>query len=359
MHNLYAQVENTGMTDRDDTASLGKLTLSGYVDVYYGFDFAQPSSGERAYSVSSARHNEMNVNLAYMDIRYQSERVRARFVPGIGTYINANYANEQGTLKNLVEAYAGIRLSKSKNIWLDAGVLGSPYTNESAISKDHLMYTRSFSAEYSPYYVTGTRLSLPLSQKLTMYLYLLNGWQQIGDVNNEPALGTQIEYKVNNRLLFNWNTYVGSEQSKAEPLNRMRYFTDLYAIYNPKGKFGFTTSAYIGVQQRRDTLTGKEVSRMWGQANFIGRYRLSKQLSLSGRLEYMEDMHQAVIVPVTTLYGFNTYSGGLCLTFHITPNALFRFEGRHFYSPRKVYINEKGNADHGSSLVIGNMTVWF
>ncbi|MFN4994923.1 MAG: outer membrane beta-barrel protein, partial [Bacteroidota bacterium] len=157
---LTAQVQNTGMTDRIDSVEIGKLTISGYVDVYYGFDFNQPSSHERAYAVSASKHNELNINLAFMDIRYQGERVRGRFIPGVGTYINSNYSNEQGTLKNLVEAYAGIKLAKNKNIWLDAGVLGSPFTYESAISKDHLIYSRSLASEYSPYYLTGLRLSV-------------------------------------------------------------------------------------------------------------------------------------------------------------------------------------------------------
>ncbi|NJN00112.1 MAG: outer membrane beta-barrel protein, partial [Phormidesmis sp. RL_2_1] len=53
------------------------------------------------------------------------------------------------------------QLFKNKQIWLDAGVFGSPYTNESAISKDHLMYTRSFAPEYVPYYLAGVKLSVP------------------------------------------------------------------------------------------------------------------------------------------------------------------------------------------------------
>ncbi|MFN6082986.1 MAG: outer membrane beta-barrel protein, partial [Bacteroidota bacterium] len=225
---LTAQVQNTGMTDRIDSVEIGKLTISGYVDVYYGFDFNQPSSHERAYAVSASKHNELNINLAFMDIRYQGERVRGRFIPGVGTYINSNYSNEQGTLKNLVEAYAGIKLAKNKNIWLDAGVLGSPFTYESAISKDHLIYSRSLASEYSPYYLTGLRLSVPINTKITAYIYALNGWQQINDANNEPSLGTQVEYKINNNWLLNWSNYIGSERTEAQPLNRMRYFTDFY-----------------------------------------------------------------------------------------------------------------------------------
>lgn len=356
---LLAQVENTGMTDRPDSAELGKISVSGYVDVYYGFDFNQPKPADRAYFVSSSRHNETNINLAYMDIRYQNDKVRARFVPGIGTYINANYAAETGTLKNLVEAYAGIKLSAKKNIWLDAGVLGSPYTNESAISKDHLLYTRSFAPEFVPYYLSGVRLTLPVSKKVTTYFYLLNGWQQITDVNNEPAACTQVEYKINNNLLLNWNTFIGSEKSALTPQNGMRYFTDIYAIYNPEGKFGFTTCVYLGMQQWRDTTQQKQINQLWGQANFMGRWRFNKKVSLAARVEYFEDMNNVVTKTVTGINGFNSYSSGLCLNIHISKNAVLRVEGRNFYSPRKVYLDERGNFSQSSNMLISNMTVWF
>jgi hypothetical protein len=359
VHKLRAQVQNTGMTDRPDSAEMGKLTISGYVDVYYGFDFNQPQSHERAYAVSSSRHNELNINLAFMDIRYQGDRVRGRFIPGIGTYINSNYANEQGTLKNLVEAYAGIKLTKNKNIWLDAGVLGSPFTYESAISKDHLMYSRSLAAEYAPYYLTGLRLSVPINHKITAYIYVLNGWQQINDANNEPSLGTQVEYKINNNWLVNWNNYIGSERSVEQPLNRMRYFTDFYVIYCPAKKFGFTSGAYIGLQQRKNLNNNSQKNNVWGQANFTARYQLTKQTMLSARAEYMEDMNEVVFVPINTTNGFKTYGGSLCITHKVSGHAMLRLEGRNFVSPKKVFVNSEQQPTRRSEMVVANMTVWF
>lgn len=356
---IIAQVENTGMTDRPDSIDLGKLKVSGYVDVYYGFDFNQPANSDRPYAVSSPRHNEFNINLAYVDLKYQNDRVRARFTPGVGTYVNSNYASESGSLKNIIEANAGVKLSKTKEIWIDAGVMGAPYTNESAISKDHFMYTRSFGPEYSPYYISGVRLSSPLGSKLTGYLYLINGWQQISDINKPLSVTTQLEYKPTNKLLVNWNTYVGSEQSTRNPNYGNRYFSDIYAIYNPEGRFGFTTSLYAGIQDRTDTLTGKKEYARWWNANFIGKYKFNKQYSLAGRIEYFEDLQDVVVHPVTNITGYSSWSTGLCFNIKITNNAMFRAEGRYFFSDRNIYINAGGNPAKNSTLLISNLTVWF
>ena len=162
---VSAQVVNTATMDTLETTVIGHLGVGAYVDSYYGYDFNKPANGNVPYFVTSARHNEFTINLAYIDLRYKSSNFRARFVPGFGTYMNANYAAEPGTLKNVVEANVGVCLSGKRNFWLDVGVLGSPYTNESAISKDHLMYTRSLAPENVPYYLSGMKLTMPVNEQ--------------------------------------------------------------------------------------------------------------------------------------------------------------------------------------------------
>lgn len=357
-----AQVVNPATMDTTDVAPRGKVTVGGYVDLYYGYDFSRPASGDRPYFVSSARHNEATVNLAFVDLKYTSANLRARLVPGFGTYMNANYAAEPGTLRNLVEANVGVRLSRTKEIWLDAGVLGSPYTNESAVSRDHLMYTRSFAPEYVPYYLSGVKLTLPLSRRVTAYLYGLNGWQQIQDANAGKALGTQLEYRPNDRLLVNWNTYLGDERSAARPTYRMRYFSDVFVVYNPGGRFDATACVYGGVQHR---LVPNGTARdAWWQINAIGRYRLTEKTSLSGRMEYFGDPRNVQITsvneePGTNPYRFRSASAGLCLNVRLTDNVLARFESRTFFSDLAVYRRPDGTPATSSQLLIANLTAWF
>lgn len=353
-----AQVTNTGLMDSTGGERINNISIGGYIDTYYGYHLSKPKDGNIPYFVTMNRDNELNINLAYLELRYQSDQVRAKFIPAVGTYMNSNYAAEPGLLKNILEASVGFRLSSQKNIWIEAGVLGSPYTNESAISRDHLMYTRSYAPEYVPYYLTGVKASIPLSPKVNTYLYLLNGWQQIQDQNRGKALGTQLEYRPNDKNLINWNTYLGDERSNAAPQNRMRYFTDLFWIYNPVGKVSITSSAYIG-QQKRINDQGNEITVTWWQFNFISRYRFSEKASLSGRIEYFSDPRSAQIVPITPVTGFSSYSTGMCFNYQIADNLMFRMEGRHFFSDQEVYLDQNDQPAHQSTWLISNLTVWF
>jgi len=355
--NTFAQVANTGMVEEMDSVDIGKIVLSGYIDVYYGHDFNVSPNSDRPYAVCSARNNEVNINLAYLGVSYTNEKTRARFIPGFGTYMNANYTAEAGSLRSIVEANAGVLLSKKRELWLDVGVFGSPYTNETIISKDHFMYTRSLGAEYVPYYLTGAKLSMPLSKKLTGYLYLLNGWQHIIDNNNSVSIGTQIEYRPNKKLLINWNTYAGDESAAITPNFGMRYFTDVYAIYNPNGKFSFTSCVYAGAQQIHSA-GATDTYAYWWNANFIAKVQLSKTISLSARAEYFSDEKKVMVTPITNANKFTLGSAGACFNVKITKNALFRLEHRYFFSQNSVYLRNS-NPTKSNHLAIGSLTVWF
>jgi hypothetical protein len=351
-----AQVINTATMDTVETTMIGHVGLGGYVDTYYGYNFNKPQDGTNPYFVSSARHNELTINLAYVDVRYRSKYMRVRFVPGFGTYMDANYRNEPGSLKNIVEANVGVLVSEKKGIWLDAGVLGSPFTNESAISKDHLMYTRSLAPENVPYYITGAKLTVPLSAKFNAYLYLINGWQVIQDNNTGKSVATQLEYRPNTSMLFNWNTYLGDERSITRPDLRLRFFNDFFWIYNPKNKkFSATSSFYFGYQQVAGFNT-----LFWWQGNFIGRYSFNDIFSISGRIEHFSDRGGALYpLNINGNSGFRASSAGLCTNFKLHQLALLRFEVRQFFSRDNVYQDPELNPTNRSTLLIGSLTAWF
>ncbi|TAE74536.1 MAG: porin [Bacteroidetes bacterium] len=348
------------MLDTTQINVKGKLTTAAYIDAYFGYNSSQPSNNENPYFVSMHRHNEMTINLAYIDVKYVTERYRARFVPGFGTYINANYVGEAGTLRNVVEGYVGVKLSKKKELWLDIGVLGSPYTNESAISKDHFMYTRSFAPEFVPYYVSGGKLSYKISEKVSAYLYLINGWQVIQDNNGQKSIGTQIEYRPTGSVLINWNTYFGDERSDTNPNFRTRYFSDIYFIFSPqKSKFKGTACAYIGQQDILQT-DGTILAKQWWTANIIGQYKVNPKWSVSARLEYFSDPNRAVSVPIVEkTKGLNIYSGSIGVMLQPMDNIFLRFESRSFLSEGDAYKNTEGNPDNQSHWGIANVTIAF
>jgi len=331
------------------------LKIEGYVDTYFNYDYADPADSNIPYFVSQNRHNEFNINLAYISLKYSSARVRATFTPGFGTYMNSNYAAERITLRNIVEANVGVKVFQNKNIWVDVGVIGSPFTNESAISFDQPTLTRSFAPEYVPYYLTGARLTLPMGKKFTTYLFLVNGWQVIEDVNTPLAFAGQLEYKPTDKLTLNMNTYYGYEKSPSAPNNRIRTFLDFFATYKT-GKFNFTLSSYVGNQQRQDSL--RMTDNLWWQINSTVRYYVTQKHSITVRGEYFSDPNSVMIVPTTGVQGFKSASYSIGYNIEITPAVLFRMEGRYFQSPQQVFTYGSYTSDHHTTLT-GGLTIKF
>lgn len=370
---IKAQVSNTGFIDTAGGEHIGKLSIGGYIDMYYGsFSGSTSGSGQLPYLYTSARNNELNINLAFIDLRYTDKSIRARFVPGFGTYMNSNYAAEQGNLANIVEASAGIRLNAKKEIWLDAGIIGSSYTNESPVSKDHLMYSRSFSSENTPYYQSGLKLSIPLNKKIKTAIYGLNGWQQIRDLNNFKSLGTQVEWSINDKNLLNWDTYMGDERSAAKPLDRMRWFTDLYWIGKMGKKWDITSCIFFGIQQRRRENTADSSGPVpspdnatfayyqWWNANIIGRYSFNDKSSISARVEWFNDRYNVMQTSLNTDFtAFQCGSTGLCLNRKVMNNMLLRMEYRQFFSNSAIFPKFKGGYTNTTYNLCGSLAIWF
>lgn len=365
---LISQVVNTGFVDTTGGEHLGRITLGACVDAYGNSSGAGKTL---PYMVSSAENNTFGVNLAMLDIRYQTAGVRARLVPAFGTYMNANLANEPGTLKNLLEASVGVRLSEKHNLWMDAGILGSPYTNENPVSKDQLMYTRSLSAENSPYYLSGIKLGMPLRENIRFYTYIINGWQQIQDNNEQLSLGTQLEWQLGKNHIINWNTYIGNEKSIARPNFSTRAFTDLYWIGKLGKKWDVSACVYAGVQRyttlRTDSLMPipdhpdyKQYT--WWNANVQVKYAFTPKLSLSGRVEWFDDKNtvlQTSINPTENTYRTGSY--GFCLNRKIEDHALLRLEYRRFFTGSdaiSIYPFDSGYRDN-LDVLSASLCVWF
>lgn len=118
------------------------FTFSGYLETYYSYDFGNPDNHLRpGFFYSHNKHNELNLNLGLAKVNYAKDNVRANFALMAGTYPQYNLAAEPSLLKNVYEANVGVKIYKSKNLWVDAVIMPSHIGFESAIGKDCMNLT--------------------------------------------------------------------------------------------------------------------------------------------------------------------------------------------------------------------------
>lgn len=322
--------------DALDSLAVKNFSVGGFVDAYYAYDVAKPPSRDRSFTTQPLRHNEFNLNLALVDLKYVSDKTHGRVALQTGTYVQSNYAAEPGLLQNIHEASAGF--SPSGSWWLDAGIFASHIGCESAISRDNYNYSRSLMAEYSPYYEAGVRLSGPVSPKATLGLLVLNGWQNIRETNGDKAVGTQLQIKPSDAVLVNWSTFIGNEAPDSAA-TQTRIFNDFYV----QARLARGVEAYfmfdVGFQKRP---TGGYAR--WVSPALVMRFTASPSVKIGARVEYYADREQ-VIVATGTPNGFQTFGASVNIDYAVSDNFLFRVEGRGFQSKDRVYPSSKGPRD--------------
>lgn len=341
-----------------DTIGFDHFTIGVYLDAYYSYGFNQPKNNLNPYLVSSNRHDELSINLALIDFKFQSERFHARIAPGFGTYMQSNYAPEPKGLNSIFESSVGFKLLKKKSHWIDLGVFNSPISNESPVSKDHFLYTRSLSSEYVPYYLAGLKSTWKLNDKLNFYAYIVNGWQQIKDQNRSKSIITQFEYKPKEEHLFNWNVYLGDERSQLTPSYRNRYFTDVYWIFKPSNKLNLISTFYVGFQEKKDSLNIKKIANWW-QCNTAVKFIINEKNSLAARIEYFNDFQNIVVSNLNQSKPFSVISSGLCYNFQPNEHSIFRVDARYFGSNDILFTNQKMVDSKTNFILTANITVWF
>jgi hypothetical protein len=319
------------------------LKISGYLETYYTYDFGLPIDNTRpTFVYSFNRHNEVNINLGFIKAAYETENVRSNLAFMTGTYANSNLANEVGVLKNIFEANVGVKISKSLNLWVDAGIFASHIGFESAIGKDCWNLTRSILADNSPYYESGAKISYTSNnEKWFLSGLLLNGWQRINRIDGQtmPAFGHQIIYKPSSKIILNSSSFVGN--TLADSLKQMRYFHNFYGQFMLNNKFSILVGFDIGLQQK-----AKESNdyNSWYSPVLIVKYTPNQKTSIAARGEYYSDAN-GVIIPTNTPKGFQTFGYSLNLDKNIASNVVWRMEGRSFLSKDFIFTNNKKASD--------------
>ncbi len=318
-----------------DSSAASLFTVNGYIESYYSYDFNRPVDNNRpGFIYSHNRHNEFNPNLGFIRGSYSAEKVRANLAIAAGTYMNANYAAEPGTLKNLYEANAGFKIGK-KNLWLDAGIFPSHIGFESAIGKDNWTLTRSIVADNSPYYESGAKLTFTTDDnKWVVSGLALNGWQRIKRVNGNSLMsfGTQLTYKPTGKVTLNYSTFFGTD--KPDSVRQYRTYHNIYGIFQLSDQFGITAGLDIGTEEK--SKTNNDVNTWYAPA-LIMKYSISDKWALAARGEYYQD-EKGVIILTGTTNGFKTTGFSLNVDYAPASNMLFRTELRSLNSKDNIFV---------------------
>ena len=99
--------------------------------------------------------------------------------------LQGNPANEPRPqiYRNIFQAYGTYIIPVGKGITVDFGKWGSSLGIEGNYSKDQINYSRAYWFDFLPFYHMGVRVSAPISDRLTLNYWVVNGTNQVEATN--------------------------------------------------------------------------------------------------------------------------------------------------------------------------------
>ena len=340
----------------DAVLKVGDLAIrfGALVDTYYGYDFNNPATLDEAYTTTASRHNEFNLNLAYIDAKISAERIRGRVALQTGTSVTVNYAGESNGLgqingpgeskspplvEDIQEASVGYRVTDK--LWIDAGIMSSYLGWDAWISKNNWTYLHSMESDFSPYYQSGVRATYQWTDDLSTQFNVMNGWQNIYETNENKALGLQIAYAPKSGYSLTYGNFWGNEVGTL-----YRFYNNLMfqAPITRELKLAFIYD--LGIQAR-PTGSGNSV---WQTETFEARYQFSPVYSMTAREEYFQDPDQVIVVTGTP-DGFRTWGASVNGDLILAEHLLWRNELRGRWSKDAIFPGKTGRLIQDSVIV--------
>ena len=100
-----------------------------------------------------------------------------------------------------------------KGLTIQGGIFSSLIGYDSLYAKDNFNYTRPWGADFTPYLMMGVNAGYPVSPKVTVTGFVVNGYWHLADANSVPSFGGQVAYKPTSHTTFKQTLLVGPHQS--------------------------------------------------------------------------------------------------------------------------------------------------
>ena len=143
-----AQTAPTPATESSGVSFFKQIEVSGFVDVYFGYNFNTPSTRQAQVRNFDIQHDSFSLNLAELALEKKPTadsrtgfRVDLDYGP-TATMVNAAEPGGTQTLQNITQAYASYLAPIGQGLTFDIGKFATPMGNEVIKTRDNWNYSR-------------------------------------------------------------------------------------------------------------------------------------------------------------------------------------------------------------------------
>jgi hypothetical protein len=290
---------------------LGPTTLSGFVDVYYGYNSNQPAQRSTALRNFDINSSQFALNMLELEADKapdaSASRVGYHIALGFGQAMNLVNSGEvaspvlpgtplggpPSTITNfdqyLKEGYMEYLAPVGKGLQINVGKFVTPAGAEVIETKDNWNYSRGLLFSWAiPYFHFGVSGKYAFNSKFALTGYLMNGWNNSVDNNSGKTTGFTAAWTPNSKFGLTENYLVGPEQSNDN--SDFRHLTDTVVTYSPNAKLSLMANYDYGHDRTVLTPGLTTTSPVWwtGIAGYI-KYAPNATWAIATRGEWFKD----------------------------------------------------------------------
>ena len=320
-----------------DAAAPGpSIDVTGFVDTYYSYNFNKPPGKVNQLHSYDVDHNSLSLSLVELALEKKpttDSRVGFRIDTAFGPTAEINNAFEPSSadsLKLLQQGY--VSFLAGDKIQIDAGKMNTFIGAEVIESKDNWNYTRSLQFGWAiPFYHAGVRATLTPSDKFVLAGYLVNGWNNVVDNNNDKSFGAQAILKPSGKFTLIGNAIVGKEADETRSL------FDAIVTLSPSDKFSLMANYDHG----------KDGDAQWDAISGYAKLTAGK-IGFSPRVEWVNDDDAFLTGTSQKLTSFT-----LTTEFKIGGGVLTRVDLRQDHSNVSFFESDSGFKKNQTGLTVG------
>lgn len=265
-----------------------------FVDLGYLFDFNHPANHTFRSRGTAWRVNELDLNLAAAYLKKQPSALSrwgteitvqaGRDTEMFGFSATAPKFPGSQWLRHLGPTNVSYLAPVGKGLTLQGGIFSSLIGYDSLYGKNNFLYTRSWGADFTPYFMMGVNASYPFSAKVTGTFFVINGYWHLANANSVPSWGGQVAYKASPLVTLKETVLSGPHQSNTA-FTFWRFLSDTIAEH--KGDRVTAALEYIYSTERVNVPGSPRALMMAGQLPV--HWALNKRWSATVRPEFFWD----------------------------------------------------------------------
>lgn len=335
------------------TAGRANLTLSGYAEALWQWNFNDPANGVTNYRAFDSRHNAFTLSNVVLDAAWQYRRVQGRVALQVGQTPEQYYGAEpsrpaEGTAgptgrdvwRFIQQANVGYRAPVGgASLLVEAGIFLSPVGPETMSVRENWNWSRSNLFFGLPYYHTGLRGTYSSANgRHALAAGVFNGWNSVVDNNDGKSVMLQYTYTPASDAALNLLYFGGPERAAGDPAGpAWRHMLDAYARLRASRALSVMGHVNAGFESNRFGV------HSWTAFAAYGRFDLTRLLHATLRIDFFQESAPA---GSPRIFWPADWVSSQTVTVDLTPfdHALFRFEYRHDVAEGAMYFRDREGA---------------